>query len=506
MKSLQSLKNILLSDVGILIALAVVNLVVHTLTNGQYGFHRDELAMWDDARYLDWGYVAYPPVTPFIARIELVLFGNSLAGFRFFAVVGQSIVIVLAGLIARELGGRRPAQLLAAAAVAVAPSSFVSSTIFQYVGFDYLWWVLIAYLVVRLCKSQDARWWIGIGAVIGVGMMTKYTIAFYIAGIVVGVLLTQNRKYLASPWLWGGVGLALVLFLPNLIWQIQHNFISLEFLSSIHARDVQIGRTQGFLTDQLIVPANPLTIPLWIAGLFYFLISPSARPYRILLWMVIVPFALFLVSQGRGYYTGPIYPILLTGGAVAVEGWLSARSPIQARLARGLAWTLLIFGGIIVSFTGPYAPVNSSWWNISNDLNGDLREEIGWPELAQTVAGIYANLPADEKPQAGILAGNYGEAGAINLYGPALGLPRAISGINSYWWRGYGNPPPQTLVVVGYDANYARSLFEQCELAGHVTNPYSVRNEETRSHPDIFICRKLRQPWDVFWKTFQHFG
>ena len=282
MKSAQSLKNFILSDLGVLIALALLKLVLHTLTNGQYGFHRDELAMWDDARFLDWGYVAYPPVTPFIARIELVLFGNSLAGFRFFAAVAQSIAIVLAGLTARELGGRRPAQLLAAFAVAIAPPSFISSTMFQYVGFDYLWWVLTAYFVVRLCKSQDARWWLAIGATLGVGMMTKYTIAFYIAGIVAGVLLTQNRKHLASPWLWGGVGLALVLFLPNLIWQIQHNFISLQFLASIHARDVRIGRTDGFLVEQLIVSANPFTLPLWIAGLYYFLISPSTKPYRIL--------------------------------------------------------------------------------------------------------------------------------------------------------------------------------------------------------------------------------
>jgi hypothetical protein len=126
--------------------------------------------------------------------------------------------------------------------------------------------------------------------------------------------------------------------------------------------------------------------------------------------------------------------------------------------------------------------------------------------LTQTIAGIYANIPANEKSQTGILAGNDGEAGAINLYGPALGLPRAISGINSYWWRGYGNPPPQTLIVIGFNASDAQRMFEQCELAGRVTNSYNVRNEETRNHPDIFICRKLRQPWDVFWKTFQYFG
>ncbi len=499
-------RDLLFSDLGILILFAVVKLILHTLTNYQYGWHRDELAMLDDARYLDWGYVAYPPVTPFIARVGLELFGPSLPGVRFFSALSQSIVIVLAGLMARELGSNRLAMFVAAMAVAITPVSMAMSVMFQYVAFDYLWWVLIAYFVLRLLKSENPRWWLGIGAVIGLGMMTKYTIAYYVAGIVVGVVLTRARRYLASPWLWGGVALSLLIFLPNLIWQVQHGFISLEFLSSIHARDVRIGRADSFLIDQLRISANPFTIPLWLAGLYFYFFAPAGKNYRMLGWMALVPVALFAISQGRGYYTGPVYPMLLAAGAVCLEQWLASLVPARARLLGGLSWAMLAIGALVIVALGPYAPVNSGWWNLITSVNGELREEIGWPELVQKVASIYAQLPVEEKAQAGILAGNYGEAGAINLYGPAYGLPQVISGVDSYWARGYGDPPPQTLIVVGWPRDALSYSFGSCKLAGQITNRYGVLNEETKDNSDIYLCRKLLMPWPQFWSVHRYFG
>jgi hypothetical protein len=154
----------------------------------------------------------------------------------------------------------------------------------------------------------------------------------------------------------------------------------------------------------------------------------------------------------------------------------------------------------------PLAPVNSAWWNVASSVDVELREEIGWPELVKTVAEIRAKLPLEERAQVGILAGNYGEAGAIDLYGPAYNLPEAISGINSYWQRGYGDPPPQTLIVVGLPRDYVEKIFESCGLTGHTSNRFGVQNEETMAHPDIFVCRNLRQPWPEFWKSFQYFG
>jgi len=185
-----------------------------------------------------------------------------------------------------------------------------------YTTVDYLWWVLIAYLMIRLLKSENPRWWLGIGAVIGLGMQTKYSIVFLIAGIVAGVILTQAHRYLLSPWLWAGVLLAVLIFLPNLAWQAQHDFISLDFLSSIHARDIRIGRTETFLKDQTYISANLVTIPLWILGLGFYFFAPSGRRFRTLGWMFVIPFALLYESKGRGYYLAPAYPMLLAAGAV----------------------------------------------------------------------------------------------------------------------------------------------------------------------------------------------
>lgn len=494
------------SDTGALILIALATVLLHALTNNHYGFHRDELATVDDARYLAWGYVAYPPLTPFIAHIAFALFGPSLVGLRFFASLAQAIAIVVTGWMARELGGMRTAQMLAAVAMAIGPTSLIAGALFQYVTFDYLWWVLAAYFMIRLLKSEDARWWLAIGAVIGLGMQTKYTTAFLVAGIAVGVVLTPARRYLKSPWLWGGLALSLAIFLPNAIWQFRHDFISLDFLSNIHARDIRIGRTKNFLIEQLFVPANPFTIPMWLTGLWFYF-SRDAKRYRTIGWMFVVAFLLFFAARGRSYYMAPAYPMLLAAGAVVWQRRLAASSPRRARVRRAIQWSAIGVGAVIaIALVVPIPPIGSAWWKISDKVQDDWREEVGWRDLVKEVAQARDSLPADDRARAGILAGNYGEAGAIDLFGAAYGLPNAISGVNSYWLRGYGDPPPQTLIVVGLPREFLTESFESCEFAGHVTNRYGVLNEETREHPDIFVCRGLRKPWPDFWKQFRYYG
>lgn len=502
-----SRQTLISSDLTILMLLALARLLIHILTNGQYGFHRDELAMLDDARYLAWGYVAYPPLTPTIGRIALELFGPSLVGVRLFSAFGQSIAMLVAGLMARELGGSRFAQLVTAVAVAIAPISLLQGAMFQYVGFDYLWWVLLAYLTICLLKTENPRWWLGIGAIIGLGMMTKYTMAYFVAGLVGGVLLTNPRRHLSSPWLWGGVAISLLLFLPNLLWQINHNFISWSFLSEIHARDVTIGRTDNFLVEQLLVSTSPPTVLLWGPGLYHYLFSAAGKRYRLLGWMYLIPFVLFLLTQGRAYYLAPAYPMLIAAGAFLWEQRLNSLADIKRRLSKGVAWSLLLISSVIsMAISLPVAPVNSGLWHVTSEVHDNFVEQIGWPELVETVAGIYAHQTGTGQSQTGILTGNYGEAGAINLYGRAYGLPEALSGINSYWLRGYGDPPPQTLIVVGYSQEEAERFFAACALAGQITNRFGVENEETMFHPNIFVCQNPRQPWPLLWQNLQRFG
>src|SRR5271157_1380767 len=222
------------TDTLLLLSVAALVALVHMLTNNRYGFHRDELQFLSDARHLDWGFVSYPPFTPFVERIGLDLFGLSLVGLRLFSVLAQAAAIVITGLMARELGGGRLAQGTAALAVALSPLPLFEGTEFQYGTFDYLWWVLVAYFVIRLLKTENPRWWMAIGAVVGIGLETKYTICFLVLALLCGFLLSRARRFLLSWWVLGGVGIALLIFLPNLIWQIRHDFISYHFLHFIH--------------------------------------------------------------------------------------------------------------------------------------------------------------------------------------------------------------------------------------------------------------------------------
>lgn len=496
-----------ITGLRVVVVLTLTVVVVHALTNHRYGFHRDELAVVGDAQHLAWGYVAYPPVTPFIARVALTLFGPSLVGLRLFSSLAIGLAMILTALMARELGGSGRAQVLAAVATGIAPIALISGSLFQYVAFDYLWWVLITYLLIHLIKSENPRYWLAIGLVIGIGMMTKYTIGLLVIGIVIGVVLTPLRRQLTSPWLWTGVVLSLIVFSPNLIWQVQHDFISVDFLRAIHDRDTRIGRTEKNLLEQFLVCANIVTIPIWIGGLWSYFRVEEMRQYRILGWIFIVVLALLLLTEGRSYYIAPAYPMLFAAGAVTWERRLAQLSPSRARRRLLLRWTSMALGAVVFGAVMlPLARVNSSWWKFTDKLHDNFREEIGWPELVQTVAAIYHGLPADQKSRAAILTGNYGEAGAINLYGPARGLPQAISGVNSYWLRGYNNPPPETVIVLGFSEERLNRLFTRCQLAGHVTNAFGVKNQETTYHPNIFVCNGPREPWDSLWVNLRSFG
>jgi hypothetical protein len=515
------------SALGALLAMAAVRLLLHTLTNGQYGFHRDELATLDDARHLAWGYVAYPPFAPFVARLALELLGSAPAAVRFFTALAQCAAMVVAGLMARELGGGRKAQVVAALAVAVSPMSIGEGHLFQYVSFDFLWVVVTAYFVIRLLNSEDQRWWLGIGAAVGLGLMTRYTIAWFVAGLTVGFLVTPARRLLLSPpaqrslarrrvpgfrtawgaepalcglpvsrWLIAGAAVTLVMVLPNLIWQASHGFVSLDFLRTIHARDIRIGRTDGFLWKQLLVPAHAFTIPLWIAGLLFYFRKPEGERYRVLGWAFVAAMVFFAVARAREYYTAPLYPMLLAAGAVSATQW--------PRWARGLNWVGLAAAlGMGIALGLPVAPMGSRWFEAEMRVSENLREEIGWQELVDNVARIRDSLPAEERATAGILTGNYGEAGAINLYGPAHGLPQALSRVDSFWLRGYGDAPPQTLIVVGLPPDFVTANFASCESKGTISNRLGVANEETEIHKYLWVCRGVREPWPEFWRKIK---
>ncbi|HET9910740.1 MAG TPA: glycosyltransferase family 39 protein [Anaerolineales bacterium] len=501
-----SKSNVFSRDTAILWLLGLALFLLHMFTNNQYGFHQDELVVLDNANNLDWGFVEYPPLTPFLGRIQLALFGLSLVGVRTFSALGFALVLVLTGLMARELGGSKRTQIIAAIAASIAPFALIQGALIQYVSFDFLWVVLLAYLMIRLLKSDDPRWWIPIGIVIGLGMMTKYTMAMTVAGLVGGVLLTDARRYLRSPWLWGGVALSLLVFLPNLIWQIRHDFISLEFLSSIHARDVEIGRADSYLIDQFISSANIVAVPLWIAGLYFYFFREDGKRFRVIGWMYVILFLIYLFTRGRGYYLAPAYPMLIAAGAVLWERWLASSAPNRIISIFRPNWIALGIGTVFAGTLAlPIAPINSPWWDVVSEVHDTFTEQIGWQDMIATVAGIYEDLPADEKTRTGILARENDEAAGLNLYGPEYGLPKAISGGNTFWLRGYGDLPPETLIIVGYYLEELTPAFEQCESAATITNSYGVDND-LRDPPTIYVCRGLRFSWPELWKRIKSYS
>jgi len=486
-----------------LLVISAAIVLLHIATNNRYGFHRDELQFLSDARHLDWGFVSYPPFTPFVEHIGLAIFGLSLIGLRMFSVIAQAAVVYVSGLMAHDLGGGRLAQVTAALTVALSPLPLFQGTEFQYSSFDFLWWVLIAYFTIRLLRTENPRWWLAIGASVGLGLLTKYSVVFYVAGILAGVALMPARRYLLSKWFWAGIGVALLIFLPNFVWLVRHDFISYHFLQHIHTRDVDEGRAQGFLPGQFLLNANLFAAPMWIAGLVFYL---RDRRYRMLAWMYIVPLAMFFVGKGRFYYVAAAYPMLLAMGAVAGERWVRRmRRPLR------LALEIVFFAGVgavgayVCALVVPFAPAGPLR-DFALKNNGDLREEIGWDELVKTVASIRDSLPAEQQSSLGIIVANYGEQGAIEMLGPAYRLPPPISMTNSAWLRGYPTPPPNALIVLGFREEQANRAFSGCRLAGHNGNSLGIQNEESEYHPQIFVCGPPRKGWPQFWKLYQSFG
>ena len=489
------------SDALILAAFASLILVIHFLLGNGYGFHRDELQFLDDARHLDWGFVAYPPLTSFCGRIAVALFGISPQVLRLPAAIVNALTLILVGLIARELGGRRPAQILALSAAF--PLALVFSSVLQYNTFDLFAWTLAVFFTTRVLRTNNERNWIGVGAAIGLGILSKYSIAFMVISLVAAVAtLPSQRHHLRSRWFWYGALTALLIAAPNLLWLARHHFITLQMEHFIHARDVRHGRADGYYTDQ--IKFTRLGFPLALAGLISLLRSPR---FRLLSAFYIGPFILFALAKGRGYYLMPAYSVLYAAGAVALERSLTQRAPSLRIAARSLVFAAMLVDAAFVAWARlPMARVGSAQWNYQMKNNGDMRDEIGWPELAAQVAAVRDTLPPADRAHLAVLANNYGEAGALALYGPQYGLPTPISSTNTFHLRGYGPYDPETVIVTGADLDEELLNFESCTVAAQIHIPYGVQNEEAIYHQQILICHHLRHPWPEVWSKSQVFG
>lgn len=503
------------NDLAVLIYLALAKLLIHFFANGGYGYFRDELYYMACGDNLALGFVDHPPLIAFIIRFTRMILGDSLFALRFFPALAGALVVFLTGLIVRELGGRRFAQVLAAVAVIVSPIFLGTHNILSMNAFDHLFWTLSAYLIIRILKTKDPKFWILLGVVLGFGLLNKYSMLFFIFGFVVGLLLTPNRKYFLSKWIWVSGTVAFLIFLPNLIWQVVHRWPTLEFMRNASLYKIMALSPLEFLAGQ-ILEMHPFTFPILILGLAYFLFSKSGKPYQLFGWMYIVLFLLFVLTRSKTYYFAPIYPVMFAAGAVGIGKFI--QSGKRWAWLKPVSLSFLIIGGLLTApMVLPVLPVDSyieysTSLGISHPpterhemglLPQFYADMFGWENMAATVAEVYEQLSPEEKTQCAIYAQNYGEAGAIDFFGRKHGLPKAISGHNNYWlWglRGY-NKANILIILGGNEADYKRA-FNNVKQVATFQHKYVMPYE---NNLPIYLCRGIKLPLKMLWPYFKHF-
>ena len=497
----------LLGAAAIVAILAAIKLLAHLFTATNYGLFGDELYFLAAGEHLAWGYVDMPPLTALQAWLARSLFGPSVFGIHLVpALLGVGLVL-LTGLIVHELGGKRAAQVLAGLAVLVAGIYLYVHSYLSMNSVEPLIWMGCAWVLVRMIKTGNTKLWLAFGALAGLGLLNKHTMVFFGAALLAGLLLTSARRLLWSRWFLLGGLVAFLIFLPNLVWMIQHNFPFFELLANIRSdrRNVELSPLL-FVLEQVII-MNPLTLPLWLAGLGWLLADPRGKVYRALGWAYLITLALLLLLDGRVYYLAPAYPMLFASGAVAIESWTERR---------GWGWlkpayaTVLVVGGLILApFWLPLLPpqlyiryanaVPLGQPAVETAATGSLpqlfADRFGWPEQVEAVAKAYQALPPEVQAKTAIWGHDYSQAGAVDFYGPALGLPKAIGGHLNYWYWGPRDYTGESVLTLGEKLSDLSSSFAQCEQVGAVYHPYAM----PRQRFPIYWCRGLKQPLQEAW-------
>lgn len=480
----------------------------------RYGYHRDELYFLEASRHMAWGYVDQPPFSIALVRLSRALFGNSLVGLRLFPALADGACVVLTALIARELGGGRIAQGLGALAVAISPF-LIAGHLAGPTIYDFTFWLADALLVVRILRTGRERLWLAVGGVTGMALMNKETIAFLFLGLALGFVLTGQGRWLRSPWLWAGVGVALLLWSPNLAWQARHGWPTIEMSRNLRREHSGLGYSLTFVPIQLLLPGW-WAAPVWMAGLWALWRERRFRPYRAFAVAYAALFVLIGVFIGdRPYYFAALYGLLFGAGAIVtgevVAGgrrFLSERPPARRRIwrsARAASAWLAVLGILNLPLSLPILPARALHTVPLQDINYNLGETVGWQELVAEVGRAYDSLAPAERASAVIVTANYGEAGAIDRYGPAIGLPGAFSGHNSYWWWGPPTPSIGVAILVGFDEpGELTPYFRRLSLAGRVSNSQGVANDEEGA--PIWIGREQRSPWPAIWADFKVYG
>ena len=505
-------------DRTVLLLAVGVKLALHLATANRYGYFRDELYFLDLGRHLDWGYVDCAPLIAVYAKVALLL-GGSLPVLRGIGAVAGAAKVAVTIILARELGGGRYAQLLAGLCALFAPIFLAVDTLMTMNGFEPLFWMGCVFAIIRLVRTGDSRWWIPFGVFAGLGLENKHSTLLFGASVVIALILSPERRELGKRWIWIGGAIALLLFLPNLIWQVRHGFPTLEDLENVKRSGKNVVLSPLAFVKEQVVFLNPLLLPVWLAGLASLLFGRLSRA-RILGYMYLALLVLMIAGHAKNYYLAPVYPMLFAAGGVAIEGWLA-----RSRWSAGRLWPRVAIAVALLLVTAPFVPailpflpperllayqrrigVSDTKTEVRHEgpLEQRFGDQFGWPELVADVAKIYNALPPEERAHTGIFASNYGEAGALNLYGPKLGLPPPICAHqNHYFWGPPPTPDPTTLIWLQWSRRGVEDHCRSVEQAGQHFHPWGMA-EENRP---IYLCRGLKHTIAEYWTPdFKHWN
>ncbi|MGA8532112.1 MAG: glycosyltransferase family 39 protein [Acidobacteriaceae bacterium] len=513
----------------ICLAFAAIKLAIQVVGNilaqhAGYGIFRDEMYYLICGHHLAFGYVDQPPMVALQARLSELLFGyQHMWSLRLISALAGAATVFLTGAIVWALGGRRLAAALAMLGVTVAGVYLGLDSFLSMNSFEPVFWLLCALALIRIAAEHGVPgrenlvrfWWIVLGISAGLGLENKDNIVFFLIAVLVALLLTPQRRILASRWFAVSIGLIVLIALPNLLWQIHYHFPTLEWLVAVSHSDKDVKLSPlAFLIGQLMM-LTPWTVGLWLTGIFWFLVTRRARPFLFLgvLYLVFLP--MMMALHAKDYYLAPIYPLYFAAGAMV---YLPNTRLSRIRIARVCGYALLLCIGFVltVPFSIPVLPPQQlvAWMKTMHFAPKDSEnhaatilpqfyaDRFGWHEMVDAVAQVYNALPPQQRAVTGIFAGNYGEASAINLFGPKYGLPVAISGHQTYWlWGPHGYTGAEMIIITGESLSDLKPFYASCQVMAKLDNPLAMPWE----HKDVDLCRGRFRPYQADWKDFKYY-
>jgi hypothetical protein len=497
------------SGTAIILYVAFVRIILYCIAGPNYGYFRDELYYLACGEHPAWGYVDQPPLIGWMAWFLQHTVGTSLWALRLLPAVAGAATIVLAGILSREFGGHRWAMFLASLAALMAPVSLALSHLFTMNAFDPLLWTAIAYLIVRIAKNDDRRLWLAVGVLVGITILNKYGIIFWVVGLIVGLCLTPLRRNLSDRWFWFGCAIAAVIALPNFVWQLEHQFPFLELMHNVResGRDIVLSPLPYLQAQaQMLGFVAALLVPFSL--LFFF--SKQGRMFGALGWAYLIFLAEMIILHGKMYYVAPVYPMMFAAGAVWIEGMTERK-----------VWVKPTFAVAMTAICGIYAPTILPILSVPNFLAYEHKMGIeqqkfehskegvlpqlyadmfGWEEIAQRVAAYYHTLSPEEQRKTAIFANNYGDAGAIDFFGPKYGLPKSIGGHQSYWIWGPREYTGESMIVLG--EGHEENMQTKCTSYSIIGN-----TKDPLSRPDdwlpIYHCRGFKWNLHSVWPALK---